>query len=273
VAAERALLSELGVLADPWARTMLTPFMALMVDGARRLPARVRGRSVTLAGLAARVLWFDAQVVAALEAGVPQIAVIGAGYDSRAWRFGRIGVRFFELDAGPTQADKRAGAPGPELAPIYVEADLRMQSAAAALRENGLDQSRPVLFVVEGVTMYLDERIVRDQLSELAVGSAPGSRLAVDFVPPPGAGTSVNHRQNRLQRLARAGSGESFRCTVERDGAVALVTATGWKVDETTSVRQAARALVPPAARLPVDSVNEHKTLLAASTTNRVNDN
>jgi O-methyltransferase involved in polyketide biosynthesis len=34
------------------------------------------------------VLWFDAQVVAALEAGIEQVVVIGAGYDSRAWRLG-----------------------------------------------------------------------------------------------------------------------------------------------------------------------------------------
>jgi len=67
-----------------------------------------------LGGLAARVLWFDAQV-RALEADITQIAVIGAGYDSRAWRFRREGVQFFELDQGATQQEKarRAPRPGP----------------------------------------------------------------------------------------------------------------------------------------------------------------
>ncbi len=72
---------------------MLTPSMAATFWVVRRWPYRVRARSVTLAGLAARVLWFDEQVANALDAGIGQIAVIGAGYDSRAWRFRRDGVQ------------------------------------------------------------------------------------------------------------------------------------------------------------------------------------
>ena len=53
-------------------------------------------------------------------------------------------------------------APGP--GPIYVEADLTTQAAAKALGEHGLDLTRPALFVVEGVTMYLSEKVVRHQL-------------------------------------------------------------------------------------------------------------
>ncbi len=91
--AERAVLADMGVLADPFARGMLTPSMAATFWVVRRWPYRVRARSVTLAGLAARVLWFDEQVAKALDAGIGQIAVIGAGYDSRAWRFRRDGVQ------------------------------------------------------------------------------------------------------------------------------------------------------------------------------------
>ncbi|MBA2625656.1 MAG: class I SAM-dependent methyltransferase [Acidimicrobiia bacterium] len=48
----------------------------------------------------------------ALDAGIEQVAVIGAGYDRRAWRFHRDGVQFFELDHGATQQDKARRAPG-----------------------------------------------------------------------------------------------------------------------------------------------------------------
>jgi methyltransferase (TIGR00027 family) len=172
-------------------------------------------------------------------------------------------VRYFELDHAATQQDKARRAPGP--GPTYVEADLRIEFAAQALLEAGVEAARPALFVLEGLTMYLDEEVVRRQLGELGKTSAPGSRLAVDFVPPRQAGTSVNHRQNRLQRLARAGSGETFKLTLGRPEAVGLVTAAGWDVSEQTSMRDAARALVPPGSGLPVDAVNDHKTLLAAS--------
>jgi methyltransferase (TIGR00027 family) len=251
------------VLADPFARKMLTPSMAAIVRVVKHLPTRIRGRSVTLAGLAARVLWFDAQVADALDSHIQQIAVIGAGYDSRAWRFRREGVQFFELDHGATQQDKARRAPGP--GPIYVEADLSSHGAAEALHEHGLDPLRPALFVVEGVTMYLGEGVVRRQLDELAGSSAVGSRLAVDFHPPRDIGTSLNHRQNRLQRLARSASGETFRLTIDRPEAVELVAASGWRVNEEMSMLEAARSLVPRDSRLPVDAVNEHKALVAGS--------
>jgi methyltransferase (TIGR00027 family) len=261
VAAERALLTDMGVLADPFARRMLTPSMVAIVNIVRHLPTQVSARSVTLAGLAARVLWFDAQVTGALDAGVTQIAVIGAGYDSRSWRFRREGVQFFELDQGATQQEKIRRAPGP--GPIYVAADLTTQGAGEALIEHGLDASRPVLFVVEGVTMYLDERIVRDQLGGLGQSSAVSSRLAVDFYPPRAAGTPPNHRQNRLQRLARIGSAETLRLTIDRPEAVDLVAGSGWEVIHETSLWEVARSLVPGDSGLPVDAVNEHKTLVA----------
>ena len=261
MAAERALLTDMGVLADPFARRMLTPSMVGIVNVARHLPTQISARSVTLAGLAARVLWFDAQVTRALDADITQIAVIGAGYDSRSWRFRREGVQFFELDHGATQHEKVRRAPGP--GPVYVAADLTTQGAGEALVEHGLDTSRPVLFVVEGVTMYLDEKIVKDQLGGLGKSSAVGSRLAVDFYPPRATGTSLNHRQNRLQRLARFGSGETLGLTIDRPEAVELVAGSGWDVIEETSLREAARSLVPGESGLPVDAVNEHKTLVA----------
>jgi methyltransferase (TIGR00027 family) len=261
VAAERALLTDMGVLDDPLAPAMLTGSMAAIVKVVTYLPTRLAARSVTLAGLAARVLWFDAQVVGALDSHISQIAVIGAGYDSRAWRLRRPGVQFFEVDHAATQEDKVRRAPGP--GPIYVGADLTTDRAPEALIAHGLDPARPTLFVLEGVTMYLDEDVVRLRLAELRTLSAPGSRLAVDFSPPPAEGTARNHRQDRLQRLARSGSGETFRCAVAGPQAVALVAVTGWDVHEATSLRQAARSLVPAASGLPVDAVNEHKTLVS----------
>lgn len=113
--------------------------------------------------------------------------------------------------------------------------------------------------------MYLGEEVVRRQLGALAGMSAIGSRLAVDFYPPDTVGTSQDHRQFRLQRLARRGSGESFRLALDRPQAVELVEESGWSVDQAMSLREAARTLVPRGGGLPVDAVNEHKTLVAGS--------
>ena len=53
------------------------------------------------------------QVADALDSHIAQIVIIGAGYDSRAWRFCREHVQFFELDQASTQSDKALRAPGP----------------------------------------------------------------------------------------------------------------------------------------------------------------
>ncbi len=267
MAAERALLTDMGVLDDPYALGMLGRPMAAAHSLVRRRPQVVPSLPLTLAGLGARVRWHDAQVVAALDAGVRQVAVVGAGYDSRAWRLGRDGVRFFELDDGSTQRDKRDKVrrlPGP--GPAYVEADLRERTAAEALADGGLDATEPALFVLEGLTMYLTEEVVRRQLAALAEASAPASRLTTDFLPPRQVpATDAERRKVRVQRLARMGSGETLRLGVDRAGAVALVEACGWRVDEAVAAREAAQALVPPASGLPVDAVSEHGTFLAAS--------
>jgi methyltransferase (TIGR00027 family) len=266
VAAERALLTEMGVLDDPYALRMLGRPMTVAHHLLRRRPQVVPTLPLTLAGLAARVRWHDAQVLRALDAGVRQVAVVGAGYDSRAWRLQRDGVRFFELDGAATQADKRQKAsrfPGP--GPTYVEADLRDRTAAEALVAGGLDPEVPAIFVLEGLTMYLTEEVVRRQLRALADAGAAGSRLATDFYPPPAAAANDRlRRQDRVQRLFRSGSGEVLRLQVDRPAAVALVEACGWHVDEAVGGREAG-ALVPRGSGLPLGALNEHKTLLAAS--------
>jgi methyltransferase (TIGR00027 family) len=261
VLAERALLTEMGVLSDPVARTMVSSPSSVFMWLVRHWPSSRKPWSVTRAGLAARVLWHDAQVRSALDAGIGQVVVVGAGYDSRAWRFADDGVQFYELDHGTTQRDKmrRAPANGPK----YVEADLWTQGAAEILLDHGLDGAQPALFILEGLTMYLSEDVVRRQLTDLAASSAEGSRISLDFYPPPDAGTSRDRRQMRYQRLARTGSGEVLRLRVDLPRAVTIVEGSGWVVTEATSTRDAARDLVGRASGLPVDAVNEHRSLIA----------
>jgi methyltransferase (TIGR00027 family) len=262
VAAERAVLTDLGILDDPHAASMLPPPTARIHRLVGRLPRRLVTRSVTLAGLSARVLWVDAQLSGALDGGTRQVAVVGAGYDSRAWRCARDGVRFLELDHPATQADKVRRAPGP--GPTYVAVDVVADDAGEALRDGGLDVGTPTAFLVEGVTMYLDEAEARRLLTSLSAVAAPGSRLVVDFFPPAGTGSASDRRLRRLQRALHTGSGESFRLGVDRAGATSLVEGAGWRVDEVTTLREAAGTLVPNGSGLPVDAIHPGKLLLTA---------
>src|SRR5688572_17697920 len=98
VAVARAHLDRLGVVDDPLAAGMLT--------GRRRAVLRALGspllsrygRSESFSFLAARTLFFDDAVTAALDAAIRQVVIVAAGYDSRAWRLARPSVRWFEVD-------------------------------------------------------------------------------------------------------------------------------------------------------------------------------
>lgn len=132
-----------------------------------------------------RTAYVDRAVREARDAGIDQVVVLGAGYDSRAWRLAADGARFFELDHPRTQQRKRAlldrvGGEAPAMAPVDFESD----DLAAALGAVGFDRDRPALLIWEGVTMFLTPRAVRDTLGDLRELAAPGSRLVLDFNYP-----------------------------------------------------------------------------------------
>lgn len=232
VALVRSHLTWLGILDDRFATAMLRPRWAVLARMLRLRPMAGLGRNRTFAWLAARTRFYDDAVTEALDAGVEQVVIVGAGYDSRAWRLARPGVRFFEVDHPATQSDKRRRAPAG--GPSYVPVDLAADSLHEALRAAGHRDDRPSVFVVEGVTMYLTEPRVRDLLGTLRRVGGPGSRLAVNF------GLGVEAAAARGSRVAAAFhtlalslSGEHITFRPSVDEAAQVVTATGWTPERT----------------------------------------
>ena len=91
--------------------------------------------------LAARTAFFDRTVVAAIARGVQQMVVGAAGYDGRALRYAKPGVRWFEVDHPATQRDKRdrLARLGLDVGQVQlVEADFTRDPVADLLREAGL---------------------------------------------------------------------------------------------------------------------------------------
>lgn len=211
---------------------MLRPRWALLGKGLR-LPMVARlGRNRTFAWLAARTRFFDDAVTDALDAGIRQVVVIAAGYDSRSWRLARPDVRFFEVDHPSTQTDKRRRAPagGPSYVPVEFGVDVLEDALLAA----GFRTDEPSVFTVEGVTMYLTEPQVRDLLTSLSHLAAAGSRLAVNFgLGVEAAAAPVSRAGALLASLHFRLSGEriTFRPTIER--AEAVLATTGWMLQET----------------------------------------
>jgi methyltransferase (TIGR00027 family) len=132
--------------------------------------------------LAARTRFFDRAVVTALGRGGQQVIIGGAGYDGRAFRYAKPGVRWFEVDHPATQRDKRErlerlGITSRQVR--FVEADFTRDPVAELLAEAGVDTGRPGLFLLEGVAVYLEPAVLETLLGQLRRVAARGSVLAI----------------------------------------------------------------------------------------------
>ena len=177
--------------------------------------------------LAARTSFFDRTVVSALDRGVQQVVVGAAGYDGRAFRYAKPGVRWFEVDHPATQRDKleRLERLGIDASHVrFVEADFTRDPVAGRLRAAGLDPDVPSLFLLEGVAVYLEPAVLEDVLRQFRQVAAPGSSLAISVSLSRPRGDAA---RARFQATVAA-LGEPARSTFEAAEAEALLARTGW---------------------------------------------
>jgi len=136
----------------------------------------------------ARTHHMDAALIDALSTGTTQVVNLGAGFDSRAYRFRERfpQVRFFELDL-PAMIDAKRervvkifGAMPDRV--VLVPTDFTTRPLDAVLRDAGYDRTQRTLFIWEGVTMYLPEAANLSTLRFIRSGSASGSSVVYDYV-------------------------------------------------------------------------------------------
>jgi methyltransferase (TIGR00027 family) len=134
-----------------------------------------------------RTTMLDAAMDEALATGTRQIVILGAGFDSRGYRFrDRLtGIRFIEVDQGPTQEHKQQRVReilGQLPAEVrYVPVDFTKDDLLTQLTTAGYSPKERSLYIWEGVTMYLPEAAVMSTLKFIRDQSAPGSRVAFDY--------------------------------------------------------------------------------------------
>ena len=137
--------------------------------------------------LLVRTHFIDARLEAAVRGGATQVVILGAGFDTRAYRFAELlkDSSVFEVDHPSTQElkiQKVREAVGETPANLrYTPADLRQDSLGGALAQGGYRADRKTFFIWEGVTMYLPEEAVVATLRWIAAHSAPGSCLVFDY--------------------------------------------------------------------------------------------
>ena len=161
------------------------PMNALDLDFDRAM--KQLGPHLPVAVMTYRTKRFDAALLDALQNGARQVVVLGAGFDSRAYRFqSQLGdVRVMEVDYGPTQAYKkrRLGEILDVIPPnvSFVPMDFTKDNLLDQLRNAGYSEQQRTFFLWEGVTYYLPESAVKDTLHFVRDHSASGSRIAFDY--------------------------------------------------------------------------------------------
>jgi methyltransferase (TIGR00027 family) len=179
--------------------------------------------------LAARTTFFDRVVVRAIDAGVTQLVIAAAGYDGRALRYDKPGVRWFEVDHPDTQRDKRARLDRLGIATdhiAFVPADFAVDDVATALRDAGHDDSRTTVFLCEGVAVYLDLGVLEALLRGLRARANERSRLAISLSVDTGS-AALTERRARFG-AAVAAIGEPARTVLTVDDAASLFERSDW---------------------------------------------
>lgn len=185
--------------------------------------------------LTARTWFFDQLVVDALDNGVRQVVIAAAGYDGRALRYARPGVRWFEVDHPATQGDKRErltylGLVTPHI--TFVPADFTVDAVDERLAAAGCDPDETTLVLAEGVAVYLDLPVLEDLVAGLRRAVAAGSRLGISLSF---AGTAPELAARRAEFERRvAAIGEPARTVLTAPDAENLFAAAGWQMETAT---------------------------------------
>jgi len=136
----------------------------------------------------ARTHYFDEAVRRAAADGATQIVVLGAGFDSRAYRFRQSHpqLRFFEVDLPATiEAKQKRVAAALGAAPDtvrYSPIDFNTQKLEDVLPALGYDPKQKSLFLLEGVVMYVNAAGNDATFRFMLRHAAPGSTVVYDYL-------------------------------------------------------------------------------------------
>lgn len=134
-----------------------------------------------------RTRFIDEALERAIAGGATQVVILGAGFDSHAYRCQGLlaHARVFEVDRPATQAMKKQRVSkvlgGPPANLTYVAIDFQHEDLSDVLTRHGYDPAQRTFFILEGVTMYLPEEAFRGTLRFVAA-HPPGSGIVFDFV-------------------------------------------------------------------------------------------
>ena len=204
----------------------------------------------------ARTRHMDEVLLAEVEGGTTQAVMLGAGLDSRAYRFRDelAGVELFEVDHPVTAALKRerleavfGERPGYV---NYVEIDFNREDLGERLVGAGFDPAARTLVLWSGVVPYLEEEGVVATLGWFAAGTGPGSAICFDYLwrEVLDGDHSYYGAKELLKRVAA--SGEPLRFGIPRGKTAEFVERFGLVLEEDLGPEDAQERILHGAGRI-----------------------
>jgi methyltransferase (TIGR00027 family) len=216
IARQRAahqVLDHGSILYDPFAMKILGEGEKDVLQFANARPLASIGRLFTTA----RSRIAEDALSGAVERGIRQIVILGAGLDTFALRNPHVAqeIRIYEVDHPATQAWKRQRLSEAQLAIppwlIFVPVDFERDDVGEKLVAAGFQQNSPAFFTWLGVVPYLTQDAIGRTLDYVA--SIQNSEVVFDYMEPPEA-FSEELRQSEKQRteqLEKIGEGSASR--------------------------------------------------------------
>ncbi|HVY94623.1 MAG TPA: class I SAM-dependent methyltransferase [Bryobacteraceae bacterium] len=168
------------VFEDPFAMRIIG------ADAAAATEAKAEGKvsSAFRAFMAVRSRYAEDELRSAVERGVRQYVVLGAGLDTFAWRNPWAELRVFEVDFPATQHWKKqrvtnVGMGIPESL-TFAPVDFESQTLADGLRAAGFREDQSAYFSWLGVTMYLTLEAF-DSTMRFIGSLPPGGGVTFDY--------------------------------------------------------------------------------------------
>jgi len=177
-----------------------------------------------------------------------QVVILGAGFDTRAYRLGALAMaRVFELDHPATQRVKREVIDRLRIstyhvvhAPINFEHD----DLYDVLTSAGIDPNSPTVFVWEGVTNYLSARAVDDTLATIRrISCNPNAALIITYVDIRALDEPSPFPEARRWTKAVRDAGEPWTFGLHPESVTEYLGARGYRVRSDVSTKDAGRQL------------------------------
>src|SRR5918997_2337985 len=180
---------EKRVCYDPIARALVNPILVflskLVIDYGiyDRFFAPGMG---AIEFITARERYIDDFLKTCLSQGLDQVVILGAGFDTRAYRIAGIEqTRVFEVDHPATQEVKlqrlkKVTDPLPDHV-TFIPVDFDTNTLAERLLASSYNEQGKTLFIWQGVTMYLTPKGIDSTLAFITNHSGPDSPVIFDY--------------------------------------------------------------------------------------------